>query len=188
MLFEMNLSHVLGVIFQYCKGVELCAIAQVGSMDESVAWLLYNVLFEGESAVEPCLGHQQCAQRSPFILDCHQVQFPYIPRLRASLDNIDLLSGNEIKRTMVSQLQADLASPRQGGSCFCWTNLLHFRLNDVLHVNLYRRVMQQLNNQPRQGGNSGEKRERASSSAALVSPSKVAKSFYRSLLETFNSF
>ena len=88
---------------------------------------------------------------------------------------------------MVSQLQADLASPRQGGSCFCWTNLLHFRI-DVLHVNLYRRVMQQLNNQPRQGGNSGEKRERASSSAALVSPSKVAKSFYRSLLETFNSF
>ena len=137
--------------------------------------------------MEPCLGHQQCAQRSPSILDCHQVQFPYIPRLRASLDNIDLLSGNEIKRTMVSQLQADLASPRQGGSCFCWTNLLHFKI-DVLHVNLYRRVMQQLNNQPRQGGNSGEKRERASSSAALVSPSKVAKSFYRSLLETFNSF
>ena len=56
--------------------------------------------------------------------------------------------------------------------------ICYFRLNDVPHVNLYRRVMQQLNNQPRQGGNSGEKRERASSSAALVSPSKVAKSFY----------
>ena len=29
MLFEMNLSHVLGVIFQYCGGSQLCAIAQV---------------------------------------------------------------------------------------------------------------------------------------------------------------
>ena len=43
-LFEMNLSHVLGVIFQYCRGAELCAIAQVGSMDESVAWCTIVIL------------------------------------------------------------------------------------------------------------------------------------------------
>ena len=29
MLFEMNLSHVLSTIFQYCGGSQLCAIAQV---------------------------------------------------------------------------------------------------------------------------------------------------------------
>jgi len=32
MLFEMNLSHVLGVIFQYCGGSQLCAIAQVSQL------------------------------------------------------------------------------------------------------------------------------------------------------------
>merc|ERR1719180_188636 len=32
MLFEMNLSHVLGIIFQYCGGSQLCAIAQVSQL------------------------------------------------------------------------------------------------------------------------------------------------------------
>jgi len=32
MLFEMNLSHVLGLVFQYCGGSHLCAIAQVSQL------------------------------------------------------------------------------------------------------------------------------------------------------------
>jgi len=89
--------------------------------------------------VEPCLGHQQCAQRSPSILDCHQETRSRERWCHSSRQTWPPLA------TAPGRL--GLPSPR--------------------------RVMQQLNNQPRQGGNSGEKRERASSSAALVSPSKV---------------
>jgi len=32
MLFEMNLGHVLGLLFQYCGGSQLCAIAQVSQL------------------------------------------------------------------------------------------------------------------------------------------------------------
>lgn len=109
-LFEMNLSHVLGVIFQYCRGAELCAIAQVSQL-----WNLALVT--------------------------------------SNVHNDRRLSWIAIRKR--DQENDGLTAPGRLG------------------LPSPRRVMQQLNNQPRQGGNSGEKRERASSSAALVSPSKV---------------
>ena len=69
----MNLSHVLGVIFQYCGGSQLCAIAQV-LIHWFIDWfMIYWFLIPGESVVELSLGDKQCAQRSQDSLDCSQV-------------------------------------------------------------------------------------------------------------------
>jgi len=117
MLFEMNLSHVLSAVFQYCGGSQLCAIAQVSQL-----WNLSLV-----TSTE----HND-----------------------RRLKWIALRKRNQENNGIAVTSRLGLPSPR--------------------------RVMQQLDNQPIHGGiinidgsNSGGKRGRAASVAAIVSPSKV---------------
>ena len=69
MLFEMNLSHVLSTVFQYCGGSQLCAIAQVKlytylrKFDPANPYMLLLIALNltiilGEPVVESILGDE----------------------------------------------------------------------------------------------------------------------------------